>query len=132
MMTVSDILFKLSFDEVFTEYRKHYDDTHQIKVRNIFQKLKATKPSPNYSNMVLDIKAIQENEFGVDVLTDKFDCNDASILFDVFGTADDYDGVYSIAASTSEEVMGYSVSDASLEKFSPAQIIAHIIWALDW
>ena len=98
-MTVQEILSKVDFDNVFVEYKKHYEEDHKEKVMDIFQKLKEITPIPNGCNMVLFIRAIQENESGDDVVTDDFDCDDKDVFFDVYGKADDYEGIYSIASS---------------------------------
>ena len=132
MVTVGELISKTNFDYVFSEYKKHYEEEHKTKVLDIFQKLKEANPSPNYDNTVLFIRAIKENECGDDVVIDTYDCDDKSILFDVCGIADDYEGLYSIASSTYEDLLGYCVNDDTLVKFNSAQIVAHILWALDW
>ena len=131
-MTVQEILSKVDFDNVFMEYKKHYEEEHKGKVMDIFQKLKEITPIPNGCNMVLSIRAIKENELGDDVLIDSFDCDDKDVFFDVYGKADDYEGIYSIASSTYEDLLGYYVSDNTLNRFTPTQIVSHILWALDW
>lgn len=132
MTTVSDVIFKTNFEDVFAEYKKHYGEEHKIKVMDIVQKLKEMNPSQNSDNMILFIRAIQENECGDDVVIDTFDCDDKTIFFDVCGKDDDYDGLYSIASTNYEDLLGYFVSDETLARFNSAQIIAHIVWALDW
>ena len=132
MVTVKDIILKTDFDGVFAEYKKHYEKDHKTKVMDIFQKLNEIHPSPNGCRMVLFIRAIRENESGDDVVIDDFDCDDRSIFFDVCGKDDDYEGVYSIASSAYEDLLGYYVSDNTLNRFTPTQIVSHILWALDW
>lgn len=131
-MTVQEILSKVDFDAVFAEYTKHYEKDHKTKVMDIFQKLKEITPAPNGCNMVLSIRAIKENELGDDVVIDTFDCDDKDVFFDVYGKADDYEGIYSIASSAYEDLLGYYVSDNTLNRFTPTQIVSHILWALDW
>jgi hypothetical protein len=132
MVTVQEILSKVDFDNVFVEYKKHYEEDHKEKVMDIFQKLKEITPIPNDCNMVLSIRAIKENELGDDVVIDSFDCDDKDVFFDVYGKADDYEGLYSIASSAYEDLLGYYVSDNTLNRFTPTQIVSHILWALDW
>ena len=131
-MTVQEILSKVDFDNVFMEYKKHYEEEHKGKVMDIFQKHKEITPIPNDCNMVLSIRAIKENELGDDVVIDSFDCDDKDVFFDVYGKADDYEGIYSIASSAYEDLLGYYVSDNTLNRFTPTQIVSHILWALDW
>ena len=131
-MTVQEILSKVDFDNVFMEYKKHYEEEHKGKVMDIFQKLKEITPAPNGCNMMLSIRAIKENELGDDVVIDSFDCDDKDVFFDVYGKADDYEGIYSIASSTYEDLLGYYVSDNTLNRFTPTQIVSHILWAMDW
>lgn len=132
MVTVAEIISQTTFDDVFAEYKKHYEEKHRTKVMNIFQKLKETHSSINYNNMVLFIRAVKENEFGDDAEVETFDCDDKSILFDVCGIADDYEGLYSIASSTYEDLLSFYVSDDTLIKFNFVQVVSHILWALDW
>ena len=131
-MTVQEILSKVDFDNVFMEYKKHYEEEHKGKVMDIFQKLKEITPAPNGCNMVLSIRAIKENELGDDVVIDSFDCDDKDVFFDVYGKADDYEGLYSIASSAYKDLLGYYVSEETVTRFSFPQIAAHILWALDW
>lgn len=131
-MTVQEILSKVDFDNVFMEYKKHYEEEHKGKVMDIFQKLKEITPIPNDFNMVLSIRAIKENELGDDVVIDSFDCDDKDVFFDVYGKADDYEGLYSIASSAYEDLLGYYVSEDTVTTFSFSQIAAHILWALEW
>ena len=131
-MTVKDIILKTDFEDVFAEYKKHYEEAHKTKVMDIFQKLNEIHPSPNGCRMVLFIRAIQENESGDDVVTDDFDCDDKDVFFDVYGKADDYEGLYSIASSAYKDLLGYYVSEETVTRFSFPQIAAHILWALDW
>lgn len=132
MVTVQEILSKVDFDNVFVEYKKHYEEDHKTKVMDIFQKLKEITPAPNGCNMVLSIRAIKENELGDDVVIDTFDCDDKDVFFDVCGKADDYEGIYSIASSAYEDLLGYYVSEDTVTRFSFSQIAAHILWALEW
>ena len=131
-MTVQEILSKVDFDDVFAEYKKHYEEAHRTKVMDIFQKLNEIQSSPNGCHMVLFIRAIRENESGDDVVTDDFDCDDRSVFFDVCGKDDDYEGVYSIASSAYEDLLGYYVSEDTVTRFSFPQIAAPLLWALDW
>ena len=101
MVTVKEIISRVDFNDVFMEYIKHYEEDHRTKVMNIFQKLKEASPSPNSYHMILFIRAVTENECGDDIVVETFDCDDKSILFDVCGVADDYEGLYSIASSPS-------------------------------
>ncbi len=132
MISVGEIISKINFDDVFVEYKKHYEEEHRSKVMDIFYKLKETNSCPNYYNMVLFITAIKENESGEDIVIEHFDCDDTTVFFDVCGKDDNYEGIYSIASSPYEDLMGYYVSDETITKFNSAQIVSHILWALDW
>lgn len=132
MTTVNEVISKVSFEDVFLEYKKHYAEEHRTKIKEIFQILKRITPSPNHSNMFLFIRAVKENENEEDVVTDSFECDDREVFFDVCGKDDDYEGLYSIASSAYEDILGYFICDKTLTKFSAAQIVAHILWSLDW
>ena len=118
MVTVSEIISEVDFEDVFAEYKKYYEEEHRAKVWDIFKRLKESNPAPNYSNMVLFIRAIKEDECGDDVVIDDFDCDDRTLFFDVCGKDDDYEGLYSIASSTYEDLLGYFVSDDTLAIFN--------------
>ena len=132
MITIKDLISDLKFEDVYSEYSKHYDTVHKKIVENVFYTLLKTAPSANDCNMVLFIKAFKENSQGDDELVDTFDCDDKSVFFDVWGIGDDYDGVYSIASSPYKELLSYYVSNETLSRFSSSQIISHILWAIDW
>ena len=132
MVTVEEIMSATNFDEVWKEYIKHYEETYRAKVEDVFLKLEEAHPSENDDKMVLFIRAIKENAHGDDVLLETFDCDDPSVLFDVCGKADDYEGLYSIASATYGDLLGFFVREDTLAKFNTAQIVAHIIWSLEW
>ena len=132
MITVGEIISTTNFDEVLAEYIKHYEETHRTKVEDVFLKLKEAQPSENNDNMILFIRAIKENAHGDDVVLETFDCDDPSVFFDVCGIADDHDGLYSIASADYGDLLSFFVREDTLERFNSAQIIAHIIWSLDW
>ena len=132
MITVGEIISTTNFDEVWGEYIKHYEETHRTKVEDVFLKLKEAHPTENIDNMILFIGAIKENAHGDDVVLEIFDCDDPSVFFDVCGIADDYDGLYSIASADYGDLLSFFVREDTLERFNSAQIIAHIIWSLDW
>lgn len=132
MITVGEIISQTNFDEVWEEYIKHDEEEHRTKVVDVFLKLNEAQPSENDDNMILFIRAIKENAHGDDVVLEAFDCDDPSIFFDVCGIADDYDGLYSIASAAYGDLLSFLVREDTLERFNSAQIIAHIIWSLDW
>ena len=132
MPTVHDLIATANFEEIFAQYRKHYEELHRSAIWEIFQVLKEIRPSAAASNMVLFIRAIRENDCGDDVVTDTFDCDDRSIFFDVCGKENGDPELYSIASSTYEDILGCFVHDDTLARFTPAQILAHILWSLDW
>ena len=132
MITVGEIISQTNFDEVWEEYIKHDEEEHRTKVVDVFLKLNEAQPSENDDNMILFIRAIKENAHGGDVVLEAFDCDDPSIFFDVCGIADDYDGLYSIASAAYGDLLSFLVREDTLERFNSAQIIAHIIWSLDW
>ena len=132
MVTVGGIISTTNFDEVWGEYIKHYEATHRTKVEDVFLKLKEAQPSENNDNMILFIRAIKENAHGDDVVLETFDCDDPSVFFDVCGIADDHDGLYSIASADYGDLLSFFVREDTLERFNLAQIIAHIVWSLDW
>lgn len=132
MITVKEVISRVTFDDVFSEYKKHYSEEHRMKIEEIFQILKNTSPNSNHSNMVLFIRAIKEDENGDDTVIDSFNNCDRDVFFDVCGKDDDYEGLYSIASSAYEDVLGYFICDKTLAEFSSAQIVSHILWSLEW
>lgn len=132
MMTVRDVVLKTNFEDVFVEYKKHYQDEHRTTLMEIFGRLTSIDSLENFDNMVLFIRAIRENQLGEDEIVDSFDCDDKTVFFDVYGKDSEYEGIYSIASSSYEELLGYFISDETISKFSFPQIICHVLWALEW
>lgn len=87
----------------------------------------------NIHNMVIFIRVLKENEqCDEDLVIQEFDNNDSTLMFDVCGEDDQYDGLYSIASSEYEQLLGYYIDPSTIEKFSYSQIIAHILWEIQW
>lgn len=83
--------------------------------------------------MVIFIRALKENEQGdEDIVVQDFDNNDTSLMFDVCGEDTQYDRLYSIASSEYEELLGYYIDSSTIDKFSYPQIIAHLLWEIQW
>lgn len=133
MTTVKNIILQTDFDSVAKEIEMHYGDEHITRIEQVYTKLKSMDSKTNPSNMVIFIRAIRENERGDDdiVLID-FDPNDSDLAFDVCGEDEQYDGLYSIASSEYGELLGYYIEQSTIDKFSYSQIIAHILWELEW
>jgi hypothetical protein len=103
------------------------------KLKQVYTKLRNIPGKSNLNNMVLFIRVLKENEqSNEDVVIQDFDTNDSTLMFDVSGEDDQYDGLYSIASSEYDELLGYYVEESTLEKFSNSQIIAHILWEIQW
>lgn len=81
----------------------------------------------NIHNMVIFIRVLKEN-----IVIQDFDNNDNTLMFDVCGEDNLYDGLYSIASSDYGELMGYYVEQFTIEKFTASQIISHILWEIEW
>lgn len=133
MLTIGDLLFQTDFESIAREFEVHYNHKHIERLREIYLKLKNTPAEQNMYNMVVFIRAIKENEEGdEDVVVEEFDNDDTSIMFDVAGKDNQYDGLYSIASSAQGEILSYYLDQDTLNKFSYAQILAHILWELLW
>jgi len=133
MVTVKDIIQLTDFESVAKEIKIHYDDEHMEILKQVYSKLCNIPCKCNKNNMVIFIKVINENEQGdKDIDIQNFDNNDNTLIFDVCGEDDQYDGLYSIASSELDELLGYYVEQSTIEKFEYAQIIAHILWEIQW
>lgn len=132
MLTVQEVLNQTTFAAVFAEFQKQYDAKYKMRIRAVFDAMKAARPTENRNNMVLFIRALREEADGDSTVLEAFDANDTTIYFDVCGEDSEYDGLYSIASSEYADLLGFYVSDQTVQQFTAAQIIAHILWELDW
>lgn len=133
MITVRYINLHTDYESVAKEIKIHYGNEHMEKLKHVYTKLRNIPFKSNSNNMVLFIRVLKENEQSKeDVVIQDFDTNDNTLMFDVCGEDDQYDGLYSIASSEHEELLGYFVDSTTLEKFSYSQIIAHILWEIQW
>lgn len=83
--------------------------------------------------MVIFIRVFKENEQDdEDIVIEEFDNNDNTLMFDVCGEDNQYDGLYSIASSDYDELLGYYIEQSTLDKFTYCQIIAHVLWEVEW
>jgi len=133
MTTVRDIILHTNFLSVAEEIKIHYGDEHMQKLENVYKILRDTPFKTNTYNMVIFIRVLKENEQdNEDVVIQDFNNNDNTLMFDVCGEDDQYDGLYSIASSEYDELLGYYVAQSTIEKFTYTQIIAHILWEIEW
>lgn len=133
MVTVKDIILLTDFESVANEIKIHYDDEHMEILKQVYSKLCNMPCKSNKDNMVIFIRVLKENEQGdEDIVIQDFDNNDNTLMFDVCGEDDQYDGLYSIASSEYDELLGYYVDSSTVEKFSYSQIIAHVLWEIQW
>ncbi len=133
MRTVKDVILQTNFRTVSDEFLIHHGDKHIEKIKEIYSKLCNAESKTNRSNMIIFIRAIKENDQGdEDIVINDFDNNDNLLMFDVCGEDDEYDGLYSIGSSEYDELLGYYVDHSTFDRFSCAQIIAHVIWDLYW
>lgn len=133
MTIVKDIILQTDFESVANEVKIHYGDKHFQKLKYVYLKLKNIPCKNNINNMKIFIRVLRESEQGnEDVVIQDFDNNDNSLMFDVCGQDNQFEGLYSIASSEYGELMGYYVDQATINKFSYAQILAHILWELAW
>lgn len=133
MTTVKDVILQTDFKTVSDEFLIHHGDKHIEKIKEIYSKLCNAESKTNRSNMIIFIRAIKENDQGdEDIVINDFDLNDNTLMFDICGKDDEYDGLYSIGASEYNELLGYYVDPLTFNRFSCSQIIAHVIWDLYW
>ncbi len=133
MMTIKDIILRTDFEAVAHEVKIHYGNEHIQKLNEVYIKLKKIPCKKNTGNMVIFIRALKENDRGdEDEVIQDFDNNDNSLMFDVCGEDNQYDGLYSIASADYEELLGYYIDSSTLVKFSNPQIVAHVIWEIQW
>jgi hypothetical protein len=133
MKMFRDIIINTDFEIVATEIRKHYGHEHIQDMRRVFTKLKNTPYKSNINSMIIFIRALKENEQGdEDIVVQDFESNDTTLTFDVCGEDNKYDGLYSIASSEYDQLLGYYVDQSTIEKFTYSQIIAHILWEIQW
>ena len=133
MTTVRDIILQTDFESVAKELKIHYGDEHMQKLENVYTELKNITCKDNTRNMVIFIRVLKENEqSNEDIVIQDFDNNDNTLMFDVCGEDDQYNGLYSIASSDYNELVGYYVEQSTIEKFTCSQIIAHILWEIEW
>jgi hypothetical protein len=132
MITIKDIILKTEFGDVACEIKIHYGSDHMQELHHVFNKLQSLECKSNTNNMVIFIRALKENADGEDIIIQDYDNNDTTLMFDVCGEDNKYDGLYSIASSDYEELLGYHVDQSTIEKFTYTQIIAHILWEIEW
>lgn len=133
MITVREIVLQTDFESVAKEIKIHYGDEQMKELKHVYSKLSNMPCKSNTNNMVIFIRVLKENEQGnEDIVIQNFDNNDNTLMFDVCGEDDKYDGLYSIASSEYDELLGYYIEQSTVEKFSYSQIIAHILWEIQW
>ena len=132
-MTIKEIIMQTNINEVLERFEYYYGNEHSNKVKRVYVALRKTIPKKNKTNMKVFIRVLKENEQGDnDIVIERFDVNDTNLFFDVCGEDDKYDGIYSIASSKYDELLGYYVSQKTIRRFTYSQIVAHLLWEVEW
>ncbi len=132
MLTIKEVVTHTGFSSIATEFEIHYGGEHLSTIKSVYDKLLNTPSESNKSNMIVFIRTLKENEHGEYEVVEEYENNDNTLWFDVSGEDNKYDGLYSIASSEYGELLGYYVDQSTIERFSYAQILAHIIWEIEW
>ena len=133
MITVKELINKTTYDKVAKEIKYYYGEEYVELIYPVYLKLKSVMQKKNTSNMRIFIRALKENAEGdEDIVINDFDVLDKNIMYDICGVDDLYDGLYSVASSEYSELLGYYVEEETIKKFSSSQIIAHLLFEIEW
>lgn len=128
------VKFKEVIDSTtFAEVKKEMEKCYAERVRKVYEALKTSSPL-NKDALILSITAWDE-QTDESIPLDKFDVNDSNVILDVSGRScdnEDGDELYSIASSNYSELLSYYVDSETAKNFNYAQIIAQILWELEW
>ncbi|MBE7045604.1 MAG: hypothetical protein E7397_08725 [Ruminococcaceae bacterium] len=131
-MTIKDIITQTKLGEVLKTFEYYYGNSYSETVKSVYLKLKKITPQKNKRNMIVFIRVLKENEQGDDVVTNDFDVNDKTLFFDICGEDNDYNGLYSISSEDYDQLLGYYISEETIKQFHFSQIIAHLLWEIEW
>lgn len=129
-MLFYDIVHKTNLKDVEKEYIKCYDKKLLQRFVNEYKRLICIGRDEVIKNSAFEIfiEGYDEEEN----LIDNLDLYEAEIYYDVSAKAEGEDILYSPAGADYCELLGYSISDKTVEKFTSEQIVVHVIWELEW
>lgn len=134
-MTVQQLIKEVSLYCLKIEFEKFYgyefDGEDYIKrIEPVYQKLRETKILGK-GNLEIYIRALKEIE-DEDVAITDFDPEDTSLWYDVSGVDATTEEFFCIAFESYGEILSYQISKETEQIFTPSQILAHLIYELNW
>ena len=131
MKRIYELIKNTNFEEVNKAFEYFYGNEYTQRIKKVYEDLKKAIPNPNETNMIVFIRAMMEGD-EEDYVVEEFDSKDTSLWFDVCGQDTQSDFLYGLGGVEYDDFVGYHINDETLEKFSELDIIAHLIWELDW
>lgn len=134
MSLLYDIMHSTNKELIKKEVERHYDKNLYNRFVQVFEQLKKIQVSDvKMSQFIIFIKVYRFNE-EEDIYLEEFDHNEPDLLFDVcaMNVSCEDEEIYSILGMDYFMLLGCSISNDTLEKFSPEQIVTHVIWSMDW
>ena len=137
MKTLKDLLHATPFEVVFLYLSQHYGDDHRWQYQELYQELLELTPGVNVNNMTISIRAFYPDDDDWESWEDpayleEFEEDEVGVCFEVSGRGTDFDGYCCLAGAGPEEYLAYYVDEATAKKFSPAAILAHVLWEMNW
>ena len=130
-MTVLDLLRLCSYQEIENVLKRHYSDVNTEEFSKLYSSLcEMTDKNTITEELYLCIIVRKIQDDGSELVADVFEENDKDIYFDVSGYEKGDEILHSIVALTYEEFLQYHIDKDTLEKFTPASILAHSLWEI--
>ena len=118
-----------NFEEVEKKIILHYGEYEIDKYKSLYYQLSNIIPKINCKTTI-HINAFLETEDD-SIYINKYLEDDNSLNFDVIAcNIDEPDVVYSIAADSFSDFLGYSIDNELFTQMSPATILAHCLYEL--
>ena len=129
-MNIKTLIQNTDVISVLDIIKCHYGDKEIKQIMSLYEKLRLKNPTASDKNETLFITAVIPREEDDDTVLDTFDEYDPNVYFDVSLEVKGEDILYSIASSRHRDYLSFNVSHQTLEKMSPASILAHSLWEL--
>lgn len=132
MKTIKNIIEKTKFEKVYQEYSKHYDVKHKHTVKKVYNELKSSISNIFKNPPIISITAYIDKEKNEVIQVNEFDFENSDLCFDISAKIVGDNNIYSLYGMEYSDLQGCYIDDDTLAKYTESQIIALILWELDW
>lgn len=132
LKTIENIIKETKFEIVYQDYAKHYDVKYKYTIKKVYDELKSSISNVYRNTPIIYITAYIDNGKDKVIQVCEFDFDNADLCFDISVKIVGDNDIYSLCGMEYSDLLGCYIDEDTLSKYTASQIIALILWEIDW